>query len=308
MNWSLSIGRLSGIPVGLHWSFLLYALYRLLIAPDKGFEALWMVALFGTILVHELGHCWAARNLGLSVHSILLWPLGGLAYSSSGRTAEEDLRVTVAGPAMHIPLALLFSAILLATGHPVDLGDLNPLGGFVGQYHYAQQWWFNYCYAIVHLQASLFCFNLLPAYPMDGGRILVAVLSTRMPMYSVARVAMTVSGLVGLLMIVSGFSTWIGIMLILEAGNIYNLMRTGMLEAYPLFYYASGFVRSSSSYPPAKRRPGLTLVGGASQVERPSFLQKSPKLEPEADERVCPHCQHVVPKQAMMCGFCERSL
>lgn len=140
---------------------LLFAVYSFVIGGP---------VLFATILIHELGHASMAVYLGGSVHRILLWPLGGLAYISYFNTPKSDALVALAGPLTHIPMILVWMGLMyLSTGGIVQLSW--PLAwGF--------DFWVALCAGAIMMQIVLCLFNLIPAYPLDGGRLFGAILQS----------------------------------------------------------------------------------------------------------------------------------
>ena len=162
------VGTLFGIEITLHPLLLLYfvisaALPWLLNASTMTMKV-WLYSvvvniplLFTTVLVHELGHCFATRKVGGEVAGILLWPLGGLAYIGHSGDAKDDLIVSIAGPLTHIPQALLW----------YGLSQAFTRGTFMDML----------CVQALWLNISLMLFNLfIPCYPLDGGRIFAASL------------------------------------------------------------------------------------------------------------------------------------
>ncbi|GFH15255.1 uncharacterized protein HaLaN_11450, partial [Haematococcus lacustris] len=127
-----------------------------------------------TVLIHELGHCFGARSVGGVVQGILLWPLGGLAFIGHTAGPKADMWVAIAGPLTHLPmtgfwLAMLAVATHAATGSwEISLALPDPSGAGLGQ---------ALCAGAVVMNLSMLAFNLLvPAYPLDGGRLLVDAL------------------------------------------------------------------------------------------------------------------------------------
>lgn len=235
--WSFPIGRLFGIQIRVHWFFPVYILSELGKANGVfGLEltAAWLTILFLTVLIHEFGHCFMARRLGQDVHKILLWPLGGIAYIGASRTASDDIKVTLAGPAVHIPLALLFSLGMLAAGQPPQLANFNPFHPLISGDSFAT---LLLCYGLT-IQVVLFCFNLLlPVYPLDGGRVFVAFFATRWPLKRVAYVASSLSFIAMAVMV---FQNQIGLALFVgvNALQLFMLAQENQLDRHPMFYYA----------------------------------------------------------------------
>jgi Zn-dependent protease len=164
------VGRLAGVDLRIHASFLvLVALVALgSTAPEgPGLVAglAWLVALFACVVVHELAHSLVARRHGIPIVEIELLPIGGV--SKMERSPEDprvELRIAVAGPVASLALAAVFAAVALLVGVSMWPPTLYG-GGFV-----ARLSWVN---------LMLAGFNLLPALPLDGGRVLRAVLEQR---------------------------------------------------------------------------------------------------------------------------------
>ena len=184
--------RLAGIPVHLDLSFLLvlplWALYIGRNLPHY-FALLGLLAatgLFLSVLLHEVGHALAARRYGVATRRITLWLLGGVAQMERiPREPMKELVIALAGPLVSLLLFLLFRTL------PWEAGAL----GFLGRY-----------LALVNLGLALF--NLLPALPLDGGRVYRALLALRKPYLQATRQAVALSqalawalGLFGLLVL-----------------------------------------------------------------------------------------------------------
>jgi Zn-dependent protease/CBS domain-containing protein len=184
MGWSIGVGRIAGIPVRLHLTF---GLILLLGAAQWGgthgvqgalFGMLLTLAIFVCITLHELGHAAAARVFGVKTQAIVLYPLGGAAVleRNPARPLHEFL-IAAAGPlvntALTIGLSLVTAAVFAAQGldprltvTPERLQEPSLLTGFI---------W------LIAANIALVAFNLIPAFPLDGGRILRAALAMHMP-------------------------------------------------------------------------------------------------------------------------------
>ena len=178
MKQSIHLGRVAGIPIGANWSVIVITALIIWVlaagvlpemAPDQSPPAYIGVGVvaaglfFASLVTHELAHALVARRYGVPVRAISLWMFGGVSELGSETSAPGDeLRMAVAGPATSLGLSVLFSSVaVLAT--MLSLSEL-----IVGAL-----WWL----ALVNVGLGLF--NLLPAYPMDGGRVLRAVLWAR---------------------------------------------------------------------------------------------------------------------------------
>jgi Zn-dependent protease len=178
-RWSLSLGRWWGVAVYLHIFFLLSALLALTFTwrePDLLATGLLMVGvLLGSVALHELGHALAAVRVGGKVDAIVLGPVGGLISPRVPDEPEIKLFVALAGPIVHLLLAVIAAAGLAIAGNTQLLGLLNPLAtpqdlvepGGIGLVAAKLTLWLNWI---------LMLLNLLPAYPFDGGPILRATL------------------------------------------------------------------------------------------------------------------------------------
>ncbi|MBI5534111.1 MAG: site-2 protease family protein [Deltaproteobacteria bacterium] len=175
MRWSRKLVTLAGVDVYVHGSFVL--LIALLAVGDlavgRGVAAtvrgtLLILAVFATVVLHELGHALAARGFGIRTRDITLLPIGGIArLERMPDKPGEQLLVAIAGPAVNVAIALLLLFVLLGLGGPVAMGAL----GHTGAPFLTQLMWIN---------LSLAAFNLLPGFPMDGGRVLRALMAMHM--------------------------------------------------------------------------------------------------------------------------------
>ncbi|HEX3449350.1 MAG TPA: site-2 protease family protein [Isosphaeraceae bacterium] len=174
MNWSWRIGRIAGIDVYVHFTFVLLlgwvALSHYMANGDLA-EAMggliFILALFGIVVLHELGHALTARHYGIRTRDITLLPIGGVArLERMPEEPRQELVVALAGPAVNVALALGIYLILALGQGLAPVGDVLQVGGGL----LSQLFWVN---------VSLAVFNLLPAFPMDGGRVLRAFLAMR---------------------------------------------------------------------------------------------------------------------------------
>jgi Zn-dependent protease/predicted transcriptional regulator len=166
---------IAGIQIRIHVTFVLLLVWVALSSKVAGLgptATLLGVALvlvvFAIIVIHELGHALVARRYGVRTREILLLPIGGIAnLERIPERPSQELAIAVVGPAINLVLAgVIWFAIALAGGD-VHLGDATSLGGLFA----AQLLWINVALAL---------FNLIPAFPMDGGRALRALLAMRL--------------------------------------------------------------------------------------------------------------------------------
>jgi Zn-dependent protease/CBS domain-containing protein len=163
----------------VHWTFfLLLAFFAFSGYQTSGSlvgaltETVTIVALFLCVLLHEFGHSLVAQRLGIGIHSITLLPLGGVSnLESLPEKPADEVKITLAGPLVNVVLAPIFFGVGLLFGTvPRMPADLFMGIGSVGQF-------FVY---LGYLNVVLAVFNLIPAFPLDGGRILRALLTTRL--------------------------------------------------------------------------------------------------------------------------------
>lgn len=187
MGSSLRLGRIAGVDVFLHWTFgLLIAgavgFYVVTGRPDQAVAGVLLIlAVFGCVVLHEFGHALAARRYGVPTKDITLYPIGGVARLQ--RVPEHptvELVIALAGPAVNVAIAVLVWAglALLGRGVGVPTGLAEPAGAF-----WANLFWAN---------AVLVAFNLLPAFPMDGGRVLRALLAYKLSYARATQIAAAV--------------------------------------------------------------------------------------------------------------------
>jgi Zn-dependent protease/CBS domain-containing protein len=184
MHWSWKLGRISGIDVYMHATFLLLIAFVLFVYWMNGHNVattlmglLLVLVVFGCIVLHELGHALTARKYGIRTKDLILLPIGGVArLERMPERPSEELRVALAGPAVNVVIAAIILAILLALGVHPHWGNLRWVGG-------------NFFENLMVVNVWLVGFNLLPAFPMDGGRVLRALLATRMEYTRATQVA-----------------------------------------------------------------------------------------------------------------------
>jgi Zn-dependent protease len=191
--------RMFGVPVRMHFTFLLLLVFLLFIGvggQQSGVvTALYVLALFGSVLLHELGHALVARRYGIRTLEIVMFPIGGVARQERQPKPREEFWIALAGPAVNALIAAGLIGWLFATEGWQEIAMLRePTDA-------------NLAERLALGNVLLCAFNLLPAYPMDGGRILRSALALRRPEEEATRVAAgagralaVAMGLAGLLM------------------------------------------------------------------------------------------------------------
>lgn len=197
MRWALPIGRVFGIGLRLHFTFLLlvgfigYQGFLALGASGAGWAVALVLAVFACVVLHELGHSVVAQRLGVEVRSITLLPIGGVAaLRSIPENPWHEMAITVAGPLMN----LLIAGILLpVTGWPREFLWVHYPDNLMALLR-----------TLVGVNLGLFVFNFIPAFPMDGGRMLRALLALWMSYRRATVVAATTGQMLAVLFIVAG--------------------------------------------------------------------------------------------------------
>lgn len=216
MKWSWKIGTFAGIDVFMHATFLL-------IIGWVGFSywqqtgslagtlngILFTLVLFGCVVLHEFGHALTARRYGIKTRDITLYPIGGIARLE--RMPDKPIQefwVAVAGPAVNVVIAVVLFGWLIISGTFAPLSSLGLAGG-------------SFIERLMLLNVTLVLFNLIPAFPMDGGRVLRSLLALRLEYMRATQIAATIGqgmallfGIVGLFtnpfLVFIAFFVWIG--------------------------------------------------------------------------------------------------
>lgn len=189
MQWSLNLGRVFKIPVRVHWSMaiLLFAYSWGAGLIGLATATVSLVLLFGSVLAHEVAHALTARRFGIGTSEILLLPIGGMAkIEREPANGRQEVAIALAGPAMSLALAGVAFALRAVIGP----GSLM------------------YSVATTLFAANLMLglFNLLPAFPMDGGRVLRGALRARKGLLGATRIAARIGRIVAVPMVIAGFA------------------------------------------------------------------------------------------------------
>src|SRR6516225_8160145 len=174
MSWSLNIGTIAGTAVRVHVTFLLFLGWIFAASwVTGGSQAAWqglafLVLLFACVVAHEFGHIFTARAFGVSTPDVTLLPIGGVArLERIPEEPYEEFLVAIAGPLVNVAIAI---GLVFLAGARVKAGDLyaveSPHTSMIDR--------------LAAVNLFLAAFNLIPAFPMDGGRVLRALLATRM--------------------------------------------------------------------------------------------------------------------------------
>jgi Zn-dependent protease/CBS domain-containing protein len=216
MKWSWKIGRFAGIDVYIHSTFFLLLAFigvvnwlaeRTLAGTIEGVG--FMLALFGCVLLHEFGHALTAQRYGIKTRDITLLPIGGVArLERMPEDPKQELWVALAGPAVNVVIAGVLYLWLASQSLLEPIANLSVSQG-------------SFLERVMLVNVSLVLFNLLPAFPMDGGRVVRALLAMRMDYTRATQIAATLGqgmalifGFIGLFsnpfLLFIAFFVWIG--------------------------------------------------------------------------------------------------
>ena len=269
MRWSYRFARVAGIDIHVHATFLLLLAYVGLrdyraggaAAAAAGLASI--VSVFVIVVLHEYGHALTARRYGIATRDITLLPIGGVArLESMPRDPRQELAIAAAGPAVNVGLALVILAILTTMGGVPTGQELASLGrGDPARALLLQ---------LLATNVVLVLFNMIPAFPMDGGRVLRAALALRSGDYArateqaarVGQVFALIFGLVGLFGDVSPFLVFIALFVWLgAAGEAAAVRTTSTLDSIVTGRVMITDVRTVAPAEPLARAVELTLAG-----------------------------------------------
>jgi Zn-dependent protease len=199
MRWSLKIAKLAGIDIFIHFTFFIlvtwvaFIQWKLNGSIGAAFSGVvFILAVFACVVLHELGHALAARKYGIRTQDIILLPIGGVArLEKMPDRPIQELWVALAGPAVNVVIVALLAAYLWITNTLTPDNQLMmTTAAFVER--------------IMGVNIFLILFNMIPAFPMDGGRVLRALLATRLAYIRATRISANLGQSIALLFGVIG--------------------------------------------------------------------------------------------------------
>jgi Zn-dependent protease len=210
-NWSIPAGRIFGVELRIHLTFLFLLLFvwltesasRGTASPGRGLALVGII--FGCVVFHELGHALISTHAGIPAKAIILLPIGGVTLldetqqglQPSSQTWKRDIRIALAGPLVNLLLAFVTGSVLLTVAPGVQL--------WARPYIHSG----NLPRSLVWANLGLALFNLLPAYPMDGGRVLRALFSRRMDPVHATRRAVSIGQTLAAVFMLTGMLQYI---------------------------------------------------------------------------------------------------
>ncbi len=201
MKYSLYLGKISGIKISVHWTFLIlifWIVFSNMRAGLKSDEIVWSVVfvltIFVCVILHELGHALTAQRFKIKTREIIILPIGGLAqFESIPEKPKEELLVALAGPAVNVLIAALLFPFVSLTQDLKELETLSRIGPS------------NFLITLMNINLWLAIFNLIPAFPMDGGRVLRALLAFRLSHAKATAIAASVGQVLAMVFVFLGF-------------------------------------------------------------------------------------------------------
>lgn len=202
MKGALKLGSVKGIGIFIHWTFILLILFIIYSDAKEGYnktQILWsiifVISIFFTVLLHELGHSLMALRYNIRTRDITLLPIGGLArLESIPEKPKEEFSVAIAGPLVNVGIAII-------TGFFISLPTQKELIAILSS-GVSPDNFFVHFYLV---NISLAVFNLIPAFPMDGGRIFRALLSYPLNREKATRIAVVTGQAIAILFCIIGF-------------------------------------------------------------------------------------------------------
>jgi Zn-dependent protease/CBS domain-containing protein len=200
VKWSYRVATIAGIQVRIHLSFLLLlAFFAWICYKDGGPQAgvagvVFILLIFLCVLLHEFGHALAARTFGIRTPDITLLPIGGVArLERMPANPQQEFVIAIAGPAVNVLIAVV---IFVVMGGVVPVTEFDPVDTASG----------TLLDNLLELNLMLVVFNMIPAFPMDGGRVLRALLATRMRYPAATRIAARIGQVIAVLFGLFGFA------------------------------------------------------------------------------------------------------
>lgn len=220
MKGSIYFGRILGIKLFIHWTFLILIGWIFMMHLGMGHSSgqalagiAFILALFVCVTLHELGHALAARRYNFPTRHITLLPIGGVAQMEAlPEKPAQELWVALAGPLVNLIIALLLYIYLSASGNAPAISTMQHMESH------------NFLSNLFFANVVLAIFNLIPAFPMDGGRVLRAILSFKLDRKKATKIAASIGQFLAILFIFLGFfgNIWlifVGIFIYLGAGG-----------------------------------------------------------------------------------------
>ncbi|MFT2010759.1 site-2 protease family protein [Pontibacter sp. 13R65] len=201
MKWSLNLGRIAGIKILVHWTFLILIGWIVFSEMKRGSDAAttllsvaFVLTIFVCVVLHELGHSLTAQKFGIDTKMITLLPIGGVAsLERMPKKPKQELLIAIAGPAVNVVIALVLYLVLPPMREVPPQEFLTPISPA------------NFLYLLFFVNLMLVFFNAIPAFPMDGGRVLRALLAFKLGRVRATQIAANLGQLLAMFFVFIGF-------------------------------------------------------------------------------------------------------
>lgn len=205
MKASLSLGSISGIKIIVHWTFFFLILWIVFDELKRGgttqsvlFNVAFVLAVFMCVVLHELGHALMAKRFGVNTKKITLLPIGGMAsLDKIPESPKQELFVVIAGPLVNVIIAILIYLIL-----PIQ--ELANISLTENLETFSEVTLHNFLLYLFVVNIGLVIFNIIPAFPMDGGRILRALLAMKIDRVKATQIASSIGQVFALAFLLIG--------------------------------------------------------------------------------------------------------
>ncbi|WP_162428249.1 site-2 protease family protein [Pontibacter pudoricolor] len=203
MKWSLTLGKVAGIRILVHWTFVLLLGWVAFTEAQRGSDLNtillaigFVLSVFACVVLHELGHALTAKKYGIKTSMITLLPIGGVAsLERMPESPKQELLVAIAGPAVNVAIAVVLWLVLPGL-------QAIPSDEFFLRITPA-----NFFYLLLFVNIMLVLFNAIPAFPMDGGRVLRALLAFKLGRVRATQIAANLGQLLAIVFVFYGFFT-----------------------------------------------------------------------------------------------------
>lgn len=216
IGYTMNCGKIMNIPFKLHWSIIPFFLFIPIFTLTNHYsvkDTIILVSLLALVLLcvlfHELGHAAAAKSYGVKTHDIVLSLIGGVArLEKIPEEPKQEFRIAFAGPLVNL-IIFLFLALILLVIFQFGLIDIYPTFKNITDpeiflYRYDPSLFVVFLYVLAFANLALFLFNLLPVFPMDGGRILRAFLSSKIGRLKATKIAAFIGKVLSVVLILYG--------------------------------------------------------------------------------------------------------
>ncbi len=302
MGKSLYLGTYLGIPIYVHWTFGFIGLFIIYVAvkDSLSLQALtwfcaYILTLFICVILHEFGHALAARKYGVSTKDIIISPIGGVArLESMPKKAWKEMVIAIAGPLVNV----LIAAILILAFYTIFGFSFTEFD----ELDLTKQNFEGYLRLVIFLNIVLLVFNLIPAFPMDGGRILRALLSMKWGKLKATKIASYIGKFIASLFIILAFwltsptLAFVGLFVfymanaeykqILLQSRLQSTIASEIMNAnYPILYHEDKLEKAVQLYNAGQAKNFLIfdesskIVGAIPEQFILSWLKKPIKLE-----------------------------